>query len=269
MIPESFKYMRADDMEHVLSLLSNSSEDIQILAGCHSLLPLLKMRMGMADTVLDVQNIPDLKGIQIETSHIRIGAMTTHAELTEHAELNREWPIFAQTGIQIADAQVRNHGTIGGSVCLADPSSDWPVILCLLNAELLLKSQTGERIVPFDEFVLGAMDCDLQEFEILTEIRIPRNSLTCRSSYQKFRHPASGYAVASAAGYALYDGNNLVEKRLAIGGTAEKPYQAGFDAADVCSDAEVLSDHFAPSAYRASLANTMAKRARRACLNPI
>ena len=280
MIP--FDYLRPKTLAGALSILFEHQDDAQILAGGHTLLPLMKVRMASTDLLVDIQDLPELKGIEVHEEHIIIGALTRHVDLQKSAALQREYPIFREAADQIADQQVRNRGTIGGSICAADPSADWPAIALMLKAQFVLESNTNERTIDATDYFLGMMETDRKPTEILTAVLIPRNSNGLKTSYQKFRHPASGYAVASVAAGLVLSGGKIQEARIAVSGVGDhvylaeksaelllnqKPSEELFNevAQEVTYSQNVMSDHFADAPYRTQLAITMCRRALETC----
>ncbi len=284
MIPAEVDYVQVNCLQEALALKSKHLDEAQILAGGHSLIPLLKLRMAAPTLLIDVQRVEQLNGIYFEKDIIRIGALTRHVDLLTDEELNAEWPLFRQAAAQIADPQVRNRGTIGGSLCTADPSADWPAVVQSLDAELHLCSIEGERVISACDFFIGMMETDLKDGEILTEITIPRNANELTTSYRKFRHPASGYAVASAA-VALKVADDVIDQcSIALSGVSEcafvaketcdllwgkEPSEAQIEdaLAHLLDGKDILSDHFADEEYRAQLAKTMTRRALQDCLS--
>ncbi|MBE7637735.1 xanthine dehydrogenase family protein subunit M [Sneathiella sp. P13V-1] len=283
MIPAEVDYVQVNCLQEALALKSKHLDEAQILAGGHSLIPLLKLRMAAPTLLVDVQRVEELNGIYFEKDVIRIGALTRHSNLLKHDDLHKEWPIFRQTAQVIADPQVRNRGTIGGSLCTADPSADWPAVVQALDAELHLCSVEGERIVKASDFFIGMMETDLKDGEILTEITIPRNKRNLIMSYQKYRHPASGYAVASAAVVLSVSGEVIEDCSIALSGVADRAFIAektcdllrgNTPTTEILQNAldhlvegqDILTDHFADDEYRTQLAKIMAKRALEDCL---
>jgi carbon-monoxide dehydrogenase medium subunit len=228
--------------------------------------------------LVDIRGIEDLKGISIDDETVRIGALTTHAELLSSEPLYDVLPIFRQTANRIADPQVRNHGTIGGSLANADPAADWPAIVIALNAELEIAGPNGSRRVAAKEFFVDIFSTVLEPTEVLAAIHLARPALGARFTYRKIRHPASGYAVVGVAvGVRMKDGL-VAETSIGITGAASHAFSADVateimmakplssetieEAAKQASEATVcLSDRYASAEYRASLVRTETKRA--------
>lgn len=277
MIPYPVDYVRATSVSHALALLSSVPE-AKLLAGGHSLVPLMKLRLASASKLIDIGKLPELLGIDVSTDHISIGSATTHARLEQDSRLAAIAPLIPLAAQLIADPTVRNRGTIGGSLVNADPSADWPAIMLALDAELEVAGNQGVRRIPADSFFVGFMASALEPGEILTRIRIPLPAPQ-RVAYRKFRHPASGYAVAAAA-VALHGADGAYTgARIGMTGVAETAFRAlaaeaqigenfSGSQADIArvvdlafADITALEDNFADSEYRIQLAKVMLKRA--------
>lgn len=272
MIPASFDYVRATSLAQAIDLLANDPDATKIVAGGHTLIPTLKLRLASPSLLVDIGGINELKGIEIG-DNIRIGAATTHAALLASQPLRDSLPIFREVANLIADPQVRNRGTIGGSLANADPSADWPAVALALGAELEIAGPDSRRRVAARDFFVDIMTTDLQPNEILLAVHILRPQPDMRFCYRKIRHPASGYAVVGVAmGVQLTDG---VVKEAVIGvtGVAGKPFapdaaisylggkpllpeHINKAAALACADVEFLSDNYAPAEYRENLLKT-------------
>jgi aerobic carbon-monoxide dehydrogenase medium subunit len=278
MIPAAFDYVRASSIANAIDLLQRDPEGTKLVAGGHTLIPTLKLRLAAPALLVDIRGIADIKGISIDDKTIRIGALTTHAELLASEQLHEVFPIFRQTANRIADPQVRNRGTIGGSLANADPAADWPAVVIALNAELEIAGPTGSRRVPAKDFFVDIFTTVLEPAEVLAAVHLRRPTLGARFIYRKIRHPASGYAVVGAAvGLRMEDGL-VAEMSIGVTGAANhafsgdiatrylmaKPlsHEAIEEAATLLSQAtECLSDHYASGEYRASLLRTELKRA--------
>lgn len=277
MIPYPVEYVKATSVAHALALLASDAE-AKLLAGGQSLIPLMKLRLASMPLLVDIGRLPELHGIEIESDHIAIGAATTHADLASHARLGELLPLIPLAAHVIADPTVRNRGTIGGSLVNADPSADWPAIMLALDAQIEVTGSDGARQIPAHAFFVGFMSSAVQQGELLTRIRIPLPG-PARSAYRKFRHPASGYAVAAVAVALRYTDEQCVGGNIGITGVAEtafRPYAAedlflaGFAGSDeeitkivdaAFTDVQPLEDNFADGAYRIQLAKVMLKRA--------
>src|SRR5438552_9478312 len=217
MYAPEFDYYRAGSVSEAAGLL-RKHPGAKLLAGGQSLIPLLKLRLAAPAAVIDIGRIRDLKGITVKDGTIRIGAMTTHAELAASAELAETCPVLAQAAAGIGDPAVRNRGTIGGNVAHADPASDLPTVLVALEARLTVEGPDGKRTLDAGGFFQGMMTTALKEHEILTAIEIPVHSKGQGSAYAKFAHPASRYAVIGVAASVTVAGNVCSTARVALGG---------------------------------------------------
>src|SRR5215831_10348335 len=207
MIPAAFDYVCAGSIAEAIDLLQRDPEGTKLVAGGHTLIPTLKLRLASPAVLVDIRGIADLKGISVDDETVRIGALTTHAELLASEPLHDALPIFRQAANRIADPQVRNHGTIGGSLANADPAADWPAVAIALAAEFEIASATGTKRAAARDFFTDIFSTALEADEILTAIHIARPATDMRYGYRKIRHPASGYAVVGvAAGLRIADG---------------------------------------------------------------
>jgi aerobic carbon-monoxide dehydrogenase medium subunit len=278
MIPAAFDYVRATSLDQAIDLLNVDPDANKLLAGGHTLIPTLKLRLASPSLLIDIRGIAELKGIEIGDDSIRIGALTTHAELLASEPLHKASSIFREAANVIADPQVRNRGTIGGSLTNADPAADWPAVMVALRAELELAGPKGSRRIAAKDFFVDIFSTALAPGEVLTHIDIPRPRPGNRMTYRKVRHPASGYAVVGvAAGVSLCEG--IVDgvsigitgaANCAFEGRAAADYLKGkafsrehiSEAARLLSEAtECLSDRYASAEYRANLLNVETRRA--------
>lgn len=199
MIPESFAYSAPNTIEEALALLQEHGDEAKILAGGHSLIPMMKLRFASPEHLIDINNIPDLSYIKEEGGYLRIGTLTREAEL-EHSELvQSKYPIFIDATKLIADPQVRNMGTIGGNLAHGDAANDHPAVMFALGAEIEITGQNGKRIVSIDDFFMGFYMTAIQEGEILTEIRIPVREGRYVGAYHKIERKVGDYATAGVA----------------------------------------------------------------------
>ena len=227
MYPASFGYDAPGSLEEAFGLLRQHGEDAKLLAGGHSLLPAMKLRLTQPEVLIDLSRIPGLSGIRIDGDALVIGALTTHTEVATSETVRNLLPGLADTASVIGDLQVRNRGTMGGSVAHADPGADLPVTLTALNASFVLTSAEDERTVAADDFFVDFFTTALEPNEILTSIRIPLPSTPVRTSYAKLPHPASGYVVVSAAAALTVDGGGACTgARVVLGGVGGTPHRA-------------------------------------------
>src|SRR5919106_2076772 len=199
MIPAPFDYQAPATLEEAVSLLAGNPDGAKVLAGGHSLIPAMKLRLAQPQLLVDIGRIKSLSYIREEGDQILIGATTTHYQLESSDLLKSTCPLLPACAGSIGDVQVRNKGTIGGSVAHSDPAGDWPAAVLALDADLVLTGPNGERTVKADSFFIDLLTTDIQPSEILREIRIRKPSGRFGQAYQKVPHPASGYAVVGVA----------------------------------------------------------------------
>lgn len=279
MYAPNFDYYRARSVADAHQLLA-AHPGAKLLAGGHSLLPLLKLRLAAPSTLVDIGRIPELRGISRQGDWIRIGALTTHAELAASADLRDAAAALADAAAMVGDPAVRNRGTIGGNIAHADPASDLPTVLVALDARMVAAGPGGERTIHADQFFTGIMTTALSEDEILVAVHVQASGRGQGSAYEKFAHPASRYAVLGvAASVAVTDGT-CSAARIALGGllpnarrasSAERALigkainddtiAAAADqvAADLGND--VSGDIYASAEYRSAMAPVFTKRA--------
>ena len=227
MIPAAFDYAVPATLDEALILLAANPDDAKILAGGHSLLPAMKLRLAQPALLVDIGRIKELSYIREEGGQILIGAMTTHYQLESSALLKNICPLLPECASHIGDVQVRNKGTIGGSVAHADPAGDWPAAIVALEAELVAVGKDGERTIKAGDFFLDLMTTALAPGEILREIRIAKPAGRFGHGYQKVRHPASGFAVVGvAAALQIGPGGECERARIGVTGVASKAYRA-------------------------------------------
>lgn len=215
MIPEHFEYHAPSTIDEVLKLLVEN-EDAKVLAGGHSLLPMMKLRFAEASHLIDMNGVEALKGISDQGSHIHIGAMTTENQLIDSELLNQKCPLIPEAAKLIADPQVRNRGTIGGDIAHGDPGNDHPTIMMALDAILVLQSPDGERSVPANDFFLGTFWTELAENEILKEIQVPVAPSNSGYSYHKLKRKTGDYATAASAVALSLDGDTCISINIVL-----------------------------------------------------
>src|SRR5437660_8850805 len=226
MISAQFDYVRANTLDEAVSLLAQN-EDAKILAGGHSLIPAMKLRLAMPQMLIDIGRIKDLTYIVEADDQIRIGAMTTHYQIESSDLLKKICPLLPECAASIGDVQVRNKGTIGGSVAHSDPAGDWPAAVIALNAELVVAGKNGERTIKADDFFIDLLTTALEPGEILREIRISKPHGRAGQAYVKMHHPASGFAVVGVAANLLLDGDGGCQKAgVAITAVSSKAYSS-------------------------------------------
>ena len=274
MIPISFDYKKATSVEEALSMLD---EDAKILGGGHSLIPTLKLRLDAPGSLIDISKIESLQHISEHDKSITIGAGTTHAQIAADPVLAEHCPMMGQAAEEIGDIQVRNRGTLGGSIAHADPAADWPAVLLAANAQVSIQNANGSRTVDIDQFFKGFYETAVEENEIITAISVPKTAANRNSAYVKFKQPASRFALVGCAAALEMDGKKVASARIGLTGVADKAYRvenveqalAGKElneatieevVRNVTDGIAVMSDHYASENYRSHLAHVFVKR---------
>jgi aerobic carbon-monoxide dehydrogenase medium subunit len=273
MIPTSFDYVRPKNLKDALKAMGKNAK---VIAGGHSLLPLLRFRLAQPDWLIDIGRLQELNGIKKAGGGMKIGAATTYRELLESKELTALYPLIALVTAHIGDLQVRNAGTIGGGLAHADPAADMPPVMLVLDATFLLQSKGGKRTVPARKFFKGPFATALKPNELLTEIHLPAPPKGAGMAYASFEQAASGYALAGAAALVAVANGMIVRSELAFTGLADTPFlapaaaklvgTAGDEliaqvAAAAVAGVEANDDIHAGSEYRTHLATVAARRA--------
>jgi carbon-monoxide dehydrogenase medium subunit len=274
MIPAAFGYQRPSSLDEALRLIA-SSDGAKVLAGGQSLLPLLKLRLGAAETLVDIGRLSELKGYgPTPDGGYQMGALTTYAEVLANTKL-----VFSRECLEgIGDVQVRNRGTIGGAIAHADPASDGPALALALDYSAILRSSRGERTVPLDGFFKGAFETDIAPDEVLVSLRRGPLPEGANGSYQRIENQASGYSIVGVCAVLAKSGGSISHARVAITGVGEVVYRAkGVESALLGSDGGVAaveeaashatdgvtvnSDIHADRAYRTAMAVVYTRRA--------
>ena len=269
MIPSKVNYHRPNNINEALELMSKFGDECKILAGGHSLIPVMKLRLSDPENLIDISGISDMKEIRDNEKSITIGACVTHAEIANNEAIQKHAPMVAKAASMIGDVQVRNFGTIGGSIAHADPAADWPAVLLAADANIVIKNGDGQRQVDIDQFFKGIFMTAVEEGEILYSISIPKTEFNANSTYVKMAQPASRFALVGCA--AAVGGGTA---RVAFNGVCSTPFRdtnvekavsGGSSATDatasVADGKDVMSDHFASSNYRKHMAAVYARRA--------
>lgn len=267
MIPAKFDYTRASSVDEAISLLQQHGEDAKLLAGGHSLIPLLKLRLATPSVLVDIGRIRELSGVRDAGDHIAIGSLTRHRDLETNELLQQQVPILAHVAGQVGDPQVRHRGTIGGSVAHGDPASDLPAVVLALGGSLVVKGPSGERVVSAKDFFKGFLETDVGPTEVLTEIRVPKVA-GAGWGFQKFTRRAQDWAIVGVAavrngtaGVALVNMGSTpirataVEQALAGGASAADASQAATEGTDPPADINASVE------YRQHLARVLTRRA--------
>ena len=284
MIPSAFDYFAPRSLEEALQLLAQHGPEAKLLAGGHSLLPLMKLRLAAPRVLIDLGKVGGLSYIREDGGKIALGAMTTHAEIEHSDLLKRRAPLLAETAAEIGDVQVRNCGTLGGTAAHADPAADYPAALLALDAEFVLASPQGTRTVAARDFFVDMLTTVLAPGEILTEVRLAADGVRTGSAYKKLHQLASGFAIVGvAARVTLEASGRCAGVAVGITGVAPKPYRAtGVErglsgqtldskriaeaAVQAARGIEPLSDLHASARYRAAMATVFTRRALAAAL---
>ena len=226
MIPGAFEYYAPRSLSDAVKFLGEHKDDAKILSGGQSLLPLMKMRLSKPGFIVDIGRLPGLDRITEESDSLIIGALITHAQIESSELLKKKCPLLPQTATTIADVQVRNCGTIGGSVAHADPAGDWPATIVTLDAEIKIVGPNGERWVKCNDFFLGLLMSMLEPDEIVTAIKVPITG-NDKTAYLKAAPRSSGFAVVGVAVRLALDGNETCnEIAVGITGVTDKAYRA-------------------------------------------
>ena len=224
MIAQNFEYSAPSSLKDALELLAG--DDVKVLAGGMSLIPLMKLRLATPGQLVDLGRIPDLNYIREDKGTLRIGATTTHYQVETSAAVLSKCPLLAEAAAHIGDIQVRNVGTIGGSVAHADPAADYPASLLALEARVVLVTAKGQRELPIAEFFVDTFTTALEPGEIIREVIVPVEEQSAGTSYQKMLQPASGFAIVGVAARVKKSGGKVTMARVGVTGLSGKPYRA-------------------------------------------
>lgn len=278
MYPAKFEYYRAGNVQEAVSLLQQHS-GAKVLAGGHSLVPTMKLRLAQPPALVDIGRIPELAGVTRSNGTIRVGALTTHDTLAKSDVLQQHCQVLAEAAGQVGDRQVRHKGTIGGNLAHADPASDLPGVVLALGGVVHTTGAGGSRQIDAADFFVDLLTTDLQADEILTAVEVPVLGSNTGSCYLKFEHPASGYAICGAAAVVTLGSDGTCESAsLCFNGVTATPHNAGAVASalagksldDATIDQAVdgnlsiqdpMGDIHASGPYRAELAKVFGKRA--------
>ena len=278
MYPANFDYYRPKNLKEAISLLQKNKE-AKILAGGHSLLPAMKLRVSSPPALIDISRVKGLSEIKAGTTAVNIGALSTHAAIAESAEIRNSCPILAEAAAQVGDRQVRNRGTIGGSLAHADPAADYPTVVMALQAKITATGPRGEREIEAEKFFTDLLTTALAPGEVLTSVTVPVLRPGTGGAYLKHRHPASSYAVVGVAAMVTLKDEACASARLVVGGTTPNPVVVT-EAAEVlrgqkpsveklslaaetvaAAITEPLGDVYASGEYRIHLATVLSERA--------
>jgi aerobic carbon-monoxide dehydrogenase medium subunit len=276
MFPAKFAYAAPGSLAEAVELLADP--DAKILAGGHSLLPLMKLRLAQPKLLVDIGRIPGLSYVRSEDGHLAIGAMTTYRELQHSADVERHTPVLAEAAHEVGDPQVRAKGTLAGALAHADPAGDLPAVALALGGSIRAVGPDGERDIDLDGFFVDMLTTQLQEREIIREVRLKAQPAGTGGAYLKFDQPASHYALTGVCALISLDGNNIASARIGVTGVGPKAYRAtaveqalvGKPADEetvkaavqsVADGIDVQGDIHASPDYRAHLARVYTRRA--------
>jgi len=264
MIPAPFDYVAADSAAHAIELLSQHGDDAKVLAGGHSLLPMMKLRLAAPEVLIDIARVSDLAGISVDGDELVIGATTRHADLASSELIRSDAPLLAHAASLVGDPQIRHRGTIGGSLAHADPAADLPMALVALGGSVELTGAGGTRRVAADDFFAGFFETALEPGELLTAVRVPRRPGVAWG-YQKFVRRANDWAIV---GVAAIDGRIALANMGSVPIRARAAEQALADGASAADAARLAAEGTSPGedihadrAYRQHLARVLTRRA--------
>ena len=283
MYPAPFEYHAPSTLPEALGLLDRFRDEAKVLAGSQSLIPLMKLRLATPGHLVDLRKVPGLSGISESGGELRIGAMTRYREIETSELVRAKIPAMSEAAGQIGDAQVRNLGTIGGSLAHADPSADWPAVTVALDASVRIVSKVGERVLKVEDLIQGPLTTALEPGEILAEVQVPLPAGRTGSAYEKYPHPASRFAIVGVAARVSLDDGNVREARVAITGLGPKvtrakgveqalageaadPAALDAAAARAAEGLELRGDLLGSAEYKANLATVYTSRALRRAL---
>jgi len=284
MFPAKFNYVAVRSVEEALQLMDKHGEEGKLLAGGHSLIPAMKLRLQSPQTLIDLATVPGLRGVRVDGNVLAIGALTVHTDVASSELVRKHVPGLSDAASMIGDVQVRNRGTIGGSVAHADPAADLPVILTALNATFIVQSSTGNRTIAVDDFFTDFYTTAMNGNEILTEIRVSIPSQGTGTAYAKLPHPASGYVVVSAGALITRQASgSCTGARVAVGGLGSGPCRAiatemelrgkaltpqmiAAAAAKAAEETDPVEDIYAGVEYKRHVATVFARKAIEAAL---
>ena len=278
MIPAPFAYARPTTVEEALQAVASGGEDVKILAGGQSLIPVMQLRLAAPETVVDLGRVAELRGVREEDDAIVIGAMTTHSDVLSDPVIARWAPLIAEATETVADRQVRHRGTFGGALAHADPAGDLPAVALALEAEFVIAGLNGRRTVPAAEFFVDYLTTALEEGELLVEIRVPKLRGTWGMHYEKFNRVAQAWSIVAVAALVRREENVIAEARIGLTNMGPTPLRASAAEAAlvgvpatreaVAAAAERAADGTSPSSdlnaqadYRQHLATVLTRRA--------
>jgi carbon-monoxide dehydrogenase medium subunit len=278
MIPAAFAYARPTTVDEALQAVASGGDDVKILAGGQSLIPVMRLRLAAPETVVDLTRIPELRGVREEEDAIVVGAMTTHSDVLSDPLVARWAPLIAQATETVADRQVRHRGTFGGALAHADPAGDLPAVALAMEAEFVIAGLDGRRTVRASDFFVDYLTTALEEGELLAEIRVPKLQGTWGMHYEKFNRVAQAWSIVAVAALVRREESEIAEARIGLTNMGPTPLRAsGVEAAlrgvpatreSVAAAAEHAAEGTSPSSdlnaqadYRQHLATVLTRRA--------
>jgi carbon-monoxide dehydrogenase medium subunit len=278
MIPAAFDYARPSSIDEALQAIAAGGEDVKILAGGQSLIPVMRLRLAAPSTVVDLGRVQELRGVRDDGDAIVIGAMTTHAAVLEDPLIKQHAPLIAEATETVADRQVRHRGTFGGALAHADPAGDLPAVALALDAEFVIVGPNGRRTVPARDFFVDYLTTALEDGELLVEVRIPKLSGDWGMHYEKFNRVAQAWSIVAVAAVVRRENGHIAEARIGLTNMGPTPLRAtaaeqalagAAASADAVAEAashaaegtEPSSDLNAQADYRRHLAQVLTRRA--------
>jgi carbon-monoxide dehydrogenase medium subunit len=277
-IPAAFAYARPTTIDEALEAVAAGGEDVKVLAGGQSLIPVMRLRLAAPETVVDLTRVPELRGVREEGDELVVGAMTTHSDVLSDPLLARYGQLVVQATETVADRQVRHRGTFGGALAHADPAGDLPAVALALDAGFVLAGPSGRRTVPAAEFFVDYLTTALEEGELLVEIRLPKLGADWGVRYEKFNRVAQAWSIVAVAAAVRREGGRIAEARIGLTNMGSTPLRAsateeallGADVSleAVTAAAALAADGTSPSSdlnaqadYRQHLARVLTRRA--------
>jgi carbon-monoxide dehydrogenase medium subunit len=278
MIPASFAYARPTTVEEALQAIADGGDDVKVMAGGQSLIPVMRLRLAAPETVVDLTRVAELRGVREEGDVLVVGAMTTHSDVLADPLLAQYGQLVVQATETVADRQVRHRGTFGGALAHADPAGDLPAVALALDAEFVIVGSGGRRTVPAAEFFLDYLTTTLEEGELLVEVRLPKLGAEWGVRYEKFNRVAQAWSIVAVAAAVRREGGRITEARIGLTNMGSTPLRAtateaalvGVDVSmeTVTAAAAMAAEGTSPSSdlnaqadYRQHLARVLTKRA--------
>jgi aerobic carbon-monoxide dehydrogenase medium subunit len=278
MIPAPFEYARPTTVDEALEAIAAGGEDVKVLAGGQSLIPVMRLRLAAPETVVDLGRVTELRGVREEGDALVIGAMTTHSDVLADPLIGQHAPLIAEATATVADRQVRHRGTFGGALVHADPAGDLPAVALALDAEFVIAGPGGRRTVPAGEFFVDYLTTAVGEGELLVEVRVPKLAGQWGMRYEKFNRVAQAWSIVAVAAAVRRENGHIAEARIGLTNMGPTPLRAGAveaalsgaeatpeaiaaAAAHAAEGTEPTSDLNAQADYREHLATVLTRRA--------